>query len=47
MPRLLTRFEIGWIYGWDPDTIECIYRLQLIENNIEIDQDNQNEKDID
>ena len=50
MPRLLTRFEIGWLYDWDPDTIDYVYRLQLIENNINIENDpdnNEKEKDID
>ena len=27
-PKILSRFEIGWIYGWDAD-IEAIYQEQF------------------
>lgn len=32
MPRILTRFEIAWIYGWDAD-IETIYQEQFEEED--------------
>lgn len=39
--KILSRFEIGWIYGWDPDNIEHIYQSQFE------DKENNKEKDID
>lgn len=44
-PRILTHFEIGWIYGWDSD-IEGIYQEQFNNDN-KNDHNNKKEKDID
>ncbi len=41
MPKkILSRFEIGWIYGWDSE-IETIYQSQFE------DKENNNEKEKD